>query len=113
MTCSAGKCSLSCAAPYQDCNGDIGDGCEIPVGVANTCDVAGLNSGQGCGTAYCGAFSGGNNKTFGSWTCVFCSHCHKWSDGYSWCLGTSTGKFSSDRCETCCNDGMADKVCTK
>jgi hypothetical protein len=50
-------------------------------------------------------------KSFGSWHCTFCEHCHKFSNGYSWCLGGDDGNFSPSRCASCCNDGLTDKVC--
>lgn len=30
--CSEGKCQLACAPQYADCNGDLADGCETPLG---------------------------------------------------------------------------------
>lgn len=115
VSCVSGSCKMSCTSPYKDCDGSAANGCEIPVGVANRCDKSGLNASTGCGTAYCGASSQTSSVSFGSWTCVFCSHCHLWSNGYSWCLfGTgSPGQFSTDRCSTCCNASLADKVCPK
>jgi hypothetical protein len=114
-SCSGGSCAMTCKSPYQDCDGKSGNGCEIPVGVANQCDKSGLNSSRGCGTAYCGSSGTSGAANFGDWTCVFCNHCHLFSGGYSWCLfsGSSTGQFSSDTCATCCNSTLADKVCPK
>jgi hypothetical protein len=87
----------------------MANGCEIPVGVANRCDRGGLDSSGGCGTAYCGS---GGDVSFGTWTCSFCEHCHHYSNGYSWCLSAS-GEFSPDRCASCCNSTLEDKVCAK
>ena len=42
--CEAGKCVLACAAPYEDCNEDPSDGCEIPVGQPNSCSRYGLTT---------------------------------------------------------------------
>jgi hypothetical protein len=114
-TCSGGKCGLKCDSPYADCDGNAANGCEIPVGKANVCNRSGLASFSGttppCGTAHCGPGSGSNVKSFGSWHCTFCEHCHKFSNGYSWCLGGDDGNFSPSRCASCCNDGLTDKVC--
>jgi len=118
-SCKGGSCTLSCQAPYKDCDGKASNGCEIPVGVSGRCNKSGLTGGgpspTGCGTAWCGSSSTSQAKNFGTWTCVFCQHCHHYSDGYSWCLfgSGSPGNFSSARCSTCCNSGSADKVCRK
>jgi hypothetical protein len=112
-SCSATGCKLVCTAPYQNCDGNDSNGCEIPVGVANTCDKKGLG---GCGTAYCGSSSTTEAANFGTWTCVFCKQCHHYSDGWSWCLYLDpgdTGNFSSVRCATCCSSVWEDKVCPK
>jgi hypothetical protein len=111
-SCVSGACKLTCIAPFKDCDGKSSNGCEIPVAVANRCDKSGLNSGSGCGTAYCGSSSNTKAVNFGSWFCVSCSHCHHYSNGWSWCL-SSPKQFSSDRCASCCNAGSADKVCPK
>jgi hypothetical protein len=110
--CSKGKCTISCIAPYKDCNNDLGDGCEIPVGVPNSCDRKGLTtfdsaagSTPGCGTPHCGpAIPGTLDKSFGTWHCSFCSHCKLFDDGYAWCL-SSLGRFSANRCLDCCKPG--------
>jgi hypothetical protein len=112
-SCSGGSCKLTCTSPYQDCDGNDSNGCEVPVGVANKCDKGGL--GGGCGTAYCGSSSRDGAVNFGKWTCVFCEQCHHYSDGWSWCLFGSgeTGNFSPARCASCCNSSWEDKVCPK
>lgn len=110
--CSNGSCALTCTSPWKDCNKTASDGCEIPVGLANRCDISGLNSSTGCGTAYCGSSSKSGAKNFGSWTCVFCTQCHQWTDGYSWCLKGS-GQFSTARCSSCCAAADRDKICAK
>jgi hypothetical protein len=113
-SCSGGTCKLTCVAPYEDCDKNQSNGCEIPVGVANKCDKQGLNSSNGCGTAYCGSSSTTAAANFGTWTCVFCTHCHHYSDGYAWCLfNPGPGEFSPDRCTTCCNASLVDHVCPK
>ena len=117
--CTGGKCVVgSCSSPYKDCDGSYGNGCEIPVGVANGCSKSGLTynpSGHpsGCGTPWCGKSSKSGAVNFGSWACVFCTKCHYFPDGWSWCLfsGSNTGKFSSARCSSCCNSSYKDLVC--
>ncbi len=118
--CSGGKCVVgSCSSPYKDCDRKFSNGCELPEGVANGCSKSGLTyagSGtpSGCGTPWCGNKSGGTTvKKFSTWTCVFCTKCHYFPDGWSWCLssGSNSGKFSSARCASCCNNSYKDKVC--
>ena len=109
-SCIKGQCVLSCTVPYEDCNADPTDGCEIPVGEPNTCGRGGLStfssvSGAtpGCGTPYCGKGSNSSKiKSFGSWHCSFCAHCQLFDDGGAWCL-IGKGTFSADRCTNCCN----------
>ncbi|MCC6747083.1 MAG: hypothetical protein IT371_05445 [Deltaproteobacteria bacterium] len=113
---SGGQCGLLCRDPYQDCDGDAKNGCEIPVGVPNGCGRSGLGANRGCGTAWCGAKASGTlSQNFGTWHCSFCSHCHKYASGYSWCLYESglSGVFSTETCASCCSDGQADKSCAK
>jgi hypothetical protein len=98
--CSTGTCKASCVAPYQDCDGNAANGCEIPVGVADQCDVNGLNSTSGCGTPYCGSTTATTAHNFTTWYCKFCSGCHEFTDGSSWCLGptlSGVGQWSTDR----------------
>jgi hypothetical protein len=106
--CSGGQCGISCTPPYEDCNQDPLDGCEIPVGQANSCSRVGLTtfttaggSTPGCGTPYCGT-GGSGDESFGTWYCTFCNHCQVFDDGGAWCIAL-TGTFSSDRCKNCCN----------
>jgi len=116
--CVGGSCAPGCIAPYADCNNDPSDGCEIPVGVPDSCGPGGLSTFSasagatpGCGTAYCG--SGGQGAvSFGSWYCSFCAHCEKFSDGYAWCI-PATGLYSAQRCTKCCkpNDPTFPAVC--
>jgi len=74
--CQDGACQLSCVAPYEDCDGDLDNGCEVPVGVANQCDVNGLNAKGGCWTAYCGSSNTANATNFGSYYCSDCATCN-------------------------------------
>ena len=108
--CTAGKCVPKCTSPHADCDKSYANGCEVPVGVANQCSRGGLGQFSGstppCGTAHCGKHATDNtHQDFGSWYCQFCSHCYVFSDGGSWCLfkPPSQGKFSPDRCSSCCN----------
>jgi hypothetical protein len=114
-SCVGGKCVLSCKASFADCDKNPASGCEIPVGKPNVCNRAGLASFTGstppCGTAHCGTGSGSSVKSFGTWHCKFCSHSHKFSNGYSWCLGSDDGNFSPARCSDCSNDSQTDKTC--
>ena len=114
-SCSGGKCVVRCNSPYQDCDKSYSNGCEIPVGKANSCNSSGLASFSGqtppCGTPYCGSSTKSKVKNFGTWYCISCTHCNKMSDGkYAWCL-TANSKFSSDRCTTCCNVSSYPQVC--
>ena len=118
VSCVGGSCTPGCIAPYADCNNDPGDGCEIPVGVPDSCGPSGLSTFSagagatpGCGTAYCGS-GGQGTVSFGSWYCSFCAHCEKFADGYAWCI-PATGIYSSQRCTKCCkpNDPKFPAVC--
>jgi len=117
--CSGGKCVIgSCNAPYKDCDRKYSTGCELPEGVANGCSKSGLTyagsgSPTGCGTPWCGSKSGSSVVKFSSWSCVFCTKCHYFPDGWSWCLfgSGSKGTFSKERCASCCNNSYKDKVC--
>ncbi len=85
-SCNAGACELSCDAPWADCDGDVTNGCEIPEGVANSCDAGGINMGGGCWTPYCGQSADPNATNFGTWYCMECSTCHVPAGGTcQWC----------------------------
>lgn len=108
-SCEKGHCALQCSTPYEDCNEDPTDGCEIPVGQPNSCDRNGLTTFSnsvgatpGCGTPYCGKGTSKWSESFGTWRCSFCNHCQLFADGGSWCI-VSEGQFSSERCEDCCD----------
>jgi len=115
--CSDGECSQRCVDPWENCDGDWSNGCEIPTGVTSRCDVYGLNSTQGCGTAWCGSSTSTHAQNFGTWYCIGCSHCHRFAtNSYAWCLhlGISGGEIrwpETDRCETCCGADDQDLVC--
>lgn len=108
-SCSSGSCERSCQSPWENCDGDWGNGCEIPVGVPNQCDAGGLNPNGGCWTAYCGS-SGGDAVNFGTFFCADCATCHAPSGGMcQWC-NHSTGTWYPQ--EACACGGYLDLVCT-
>ncbi|HEY3352477.1 MAG TPA: hypothetical protein VGQ83_04460 [Polyangia bacterium] len=114
--CSSGTCVRTCQSPWQSCDGDWSNGCEIPVGVSGQCDKAGLNSTSGCGTAYCGSSASSSAQNFAGWYCSFCSHCHNFTSvpaGDAWCLygSTASGQWSPARCTNCCSVAEHDNVC--
>ncbi|HEY0136189.1 MAG TPA: hypothetical protein VGB85_19025, partial [Nannocystis sp.] len=99
-SCQDGACQFACVAPYEDCDGDWGNGCEVPVGVANQCDLDGLNPDGGCWTAYCGS-SGNAKASFGTYYCTDCSNCHTPGDGlWQWC-NHATGNWYPAASGTC------------
>ncbi len=84
--CVAGTCQgWKCVDPYEDCDNDMANGCEVPTGVANQCDAGGLNP-NGCWTAYCGALNDAKAKNFGTYYCYDCANCNTPSPGqWQWC----------------------------
>ena len=113
-SCSSGSCTYTCQSPYENCNNDWSDGCEIPTGVANECDLeTGLNSFDGCGTAYCGTAPTTNNTMdYGHWYCAICSNCHEPSAGMcQWCdVVDDTGRWFT--AESCACGSYLDLVCS-
>ncbi len=95
------QCAMACRGHFQDCDKNWDNGCEIPVGVANTCNQYGVVQGDPgntipCGTAYCGQSPGWNKYfiQFDDYYCTICANCH-YFDQYnmnSWC-DWSTGEF--------------------
>jgi len=90
------ECTLTCQGSYDDCDGDPLNGCEVPVGVANSCDLqTGLRSSISaesypCGTAYCGQLPWSDYyfQNFpGNYFCVACTNCHYFQgmDQHEWC----------------------------
>ena len=74
--CVDGGCEgFTCVAPYENCDGDWDNGCEVPTGVANQCNQNGLTE-DGCWTAYCGSSNDSKATNFGSFYCYDCSTCH-------------------------------------
>ena len=97
--CVAGECALACEAPWEDCDGDSSNGCEIPTGVANQCDANGLNSTTGCWTAHCGSSNNALARNFGSWYCFECTTCNVPAAGQCrWCNHTTGNWYPADSC---------------
>lgn len=83
---TTGNCVLTCEAPWQDCDGDVATGCEVPVGVAHQCSVNGLDPVAGCWTAYCGSNDAEGVANFGTYYCVDCVTCQEPLPGQcQWC----------------------------
>ncbi len=99
--CNAGTCERACEGAWSNCDGDWSNGCEIPEGVPNTCDVNGLNP-NGCWTPWCGQSADPDARNFGSWYCFECSNCQVPAPGMcQWC-DHSTGLFyPMDVCSGC------------
>jgi len=108
--CSTGTCQQSCDAPWSNCDDDWANGCEIPEGVPNQCDAGGLNSDNGCWTAWCGTSNLATAVNFGTWHCMECSTCHVPSGGQcQWC-SHDTGTWYP--AETCVCGNWEDLVCS-
>jgi hypothetical protein len=91
-SCSAGACQYQCQAPYENCDGNWANGCEVPVGVEHSCSQAGLDP-DGCWTPYCGNSADPNATNFGTYYCMDCPTCRVPSAGQcQWC-DHSTGIF--------------------
>ena len=86
-SCQNGMCSgWQCTGSWENCDGDWGNGCEIPTGVANKCDANGISD-SGCWTAYCGQSNDPKAKNFGgNFYCMDCNNCHEPQNGFwQWC----------------------------
>lgn len=107
--CMNGACQgWSCDAPYENCDDDWDNGCEVPTKVANQCDANGLNPNGGCWTAYCGSSNSPDATNFGTFYCSDCSTCHVNGNQVQWCNHT-TGNWYPPDAGSC---GMyLDKVC--
>ena len=96
--CVNGACQgFECVAPYENCDGDWDNGCEIPTGVPNQCNDGGLTT-EGCGTAYCGSLDDPDYATnFGSYYCYTCSNCHVVGGGQvQWCEHATGDWYPAD-----------------
>jgi hypothetical protein len=91
--CVEGECQgWTCVEPYENCDEDWDNGCEITTGVANSCNSTGMVDEGGCGTAYCGIEVGATIVNFAAenWRCVMCSNCSvPEEDMVSWCNTTN------------------------
>jgi len=86
MCDETGQCIVTCEPPWQDCDGDVATGCEVPVGVPHQCDGEGLDPVEGCWTAWCGASDGESAINFGTYYCVDCITCQQPTAGQCrWC----------------------------
>lgn len=95
-----GQCIQTCTAPYDNCDGDWSNGCEVPVGVAHTCDANGLNPTGGCWTAYCGESTDPKASNFGTYHCIDCSTCAAPSAGQChWCNHDTGNFFPTETCD--------------
>jgi hypothetical protein len=94
-----GMCVRTCEAPWDNCDGDWANGCEVPVGVAHQCDSNGLNPNGGCWTAYCGSAQGEGVHDFGTYHCVDCSTCGEPGGGQChWCNHDTGNFFPQEAC---------------
>jgi hypothetical protein len=97
----SGECIRTCESPWENCDGDWSNGCEVPVGVTGVCDLGGLNLDGGCWTAFCGQSDGPDAFDFGSYYCVSCSSCNVPSAGMCrWC-NRDTGNWHQAESCTC------------
>ncbi len=99
-TCVGGTCSgWTCVEPYENCDQDWSNGCEIPTGVPNTCNANGLGSPNACGTAYCGIEVGTNAINFmeENYRCMTCSNCASPEEGeVAWCNQATGGWYAPE-----------------
>lgn len=96
--CMAGTCQYACQAPWENCDGDWGNGCEVPVGVEHQCSAAGLDP-NGCWTAYCGNSGSADATNFGTYYCMDCATCRVPGAGQcQWCNHTTGTFYMADAC---------------
>jgi hypothetical protein len=104
---------LTCSAPWEDCDEDPSNGCEIPTETPNRCDADGLNATTGCWTAHCGNSANPDARNFGSWYCFECTTCNEPVAGtVTWC-SHSTGRWFPQEAGSCVVDDVdyEDLVC--
>jgi hypothetical protein len=88
-----GACIVTCEAPWENCDADPANGCEVPVGLAHSCDASGINLEGGCWTAYCGTSESASATNFGTYHCMDCPTCTEPAAGQCrWC-DHDTGNF--------------------
>ncbi len=98
-SCSAGECDFQCDSPWDNCDGDWANGCEVPVGVPHQCDASGLNPTTGCWTAYCGNSADPDATNFGTFYCMDCATCRSPVAGMcQWCDHSSGEFYPTDAC---------------
>ncbi|HGG56433.1 MAG TPA: hypothetical protein ENK31_01415 [Nannocystis exedens] len=108
-SCVNGTCQgFTCEAPWENCDGNWDNGCEVPTGVANQCDINGLNPEGGCWTAYCGNSNDPKGYNFGDYYCFACSTCQVAGDLVQWC-SPDTGNWYPPGMGSC--GGYLDLVC--
>jgi hypothetical protein len=96
--CMAGACQYQCQSPYDNCDGDWGNGCEVPVGVEHQCSSRGLDP-NGCWTAYCGASADPDATNFGTYYCMDCPTCRVPGAGQcQWCDHTAGTFYPQEVC---------------
>jgi len=109
-SCVDGACQgFTCEDPWENCDGDWDNGCEVPTGIANQCDINGLNPDGGCWTAYCGSSDDPKAYDFGDFFCFDCSTCHQATETMvQWC-NHDTGNWYPPEVNTC--GAYLDLVC--
>ena len=109
-TCDeSGECIRECEPPYENCDGDWSNGCEIPVGVPGVCDAAGINLESGCWTAWCGASDAPEATNFGTFYCSDCSTCREDGGQCQWCNHDTGQWYPAEACT--CDPEYHDVAC--
>ena len=105
-----GACISTCEAPWEDCDADPANGCEVPVGIAHACDASGINLEGGCWSAYCGASESAAATNFGTYYCMDCQTCREPSAGQcQWCDHDTGNFFPTASCV--CGGAALDVAC--
>lgn len=108
--CMGGSCQYQCHSPWEDCDGDSTNGCEIPTGVPHSCDASGINQANGCWTAYCGNSASADATNFGTFYCTDCATCRSPSAGQcQWCNHDTGIFYPADACGC---GGFEDLACS-
>lgn len=99
-------CVSTCEPPWQDCDGDPANGCEVPVGVPHQCDAEGLDPVEGCWTAWCGETMAEFAVNFGTYYCIDCVTCQEPTAGMCrWCNHDTGNWYMADAC-ACSPEGL-------
>lgn len=86
MCDAEGECIVTCEPPWENCDGEVANGCEVPAGVAHQCDAQGLDPVEGCWTAWCGESDVATAVNFGTYYCMDCVTCEEPTAGNChWC----------------------------